>query len=73
MGATVNKFKVRGWVGVQRMREPLGHVHIIEAKDGKEAAREYARRYCLMDMDWWNAGPSPAVVIRTSNVEDKDP
>lgn len=44
---------------------------IIEATDGITAAKEYAEDNHFQLQDWFNAGPSPRVVIRTEDMSEE--
>ncbi len=81
-------FQVRGWrwgvlthvvshngknIEVKRnVRIPMGRVEMIQATNGLEAGKAYARGHGLVDADWM-ASASPKVVIRCSGLTERAP
>lgn len=63
------KLKVQGWVRLNgyASRVPMPAIE-VDAPDGVTAAREYAKLHGVQGNAWWNAGPSPQVVIRTEEI-----
>lgn len=60
------KFKVQAWVQLRgySKRIPM-EAREISASDGINAAIRYTTDLGIPRGAWWNAGPSPQVVIRT--------